>query len=136
MLMGGFGRYAGMYPFGSNSSLVANAPPNPAAKPAQPQPGMATEQGVRQALNKVALAQVSFCLPASFEWLSRSVGDTLTGIKSADAASGHTSALGQTSTESNNTWSSVPEGAIGNRKAQVPSRIQGGHQSALGGQRG
>jgi hypothetical protein len=131
MLMGGFGRYAGMYPFGSNSSLVANAPPNPAAKPAQPQPGMATAQGALAALSKV-----SACLPSSFEWLSRSVDDTLTRIKSADGAPGHTSALGQTSTEANNTWSSVPEGGIGNRKAQIPSRMQGGHQSALGGQRG
>jgi len=129
---GGFGRFSALYPFGSNSSLVAHAPPNPAAKPAQPQPGLANEQGIQQALAKVSFDRTQ--LPG---WLLQAVIGILTRIKSAEGAPGHTSALRQTSTGANQTWSSVPEQRIGNRKPQasnMPSRLQGGHQSALAGQ--
>lgn len=118
--MGSLNRFSSMFPFGPGTNLMqaagaAQAHPNPAAKPTVPQGGLATEQGVMQALQKAG---------ARLDWLSNAVDAALGLVKRSDVQTGGSAAPGSQSKMAPTAVSSAPQAG----------RMNTGMRGGLGGQ--
>lgn len=131
--MGGMAANHAFYPFGHNSTLIANAPNNPASQPAAPQPGMATTQGIQAAMSKVS----EWGFGAQFNWLKEAVEATLALSKSADSGVSSVGAAGEGHFQGKNEGATLPGKGLSQTKSVAAptngNQGQGGHQSALGG---